>query len=88
MQEKNNSTINVEKSGELTQHRSRRRKSEKPSGSFHPVYKGIVITVLLFLSLTAGLFVGFSVVGDGNALEAFNWSTYQHIYDLVFKTNS
>ncbi len=65
-----------------------RRKREKQSRSVHPASKGIAIVLLLFASLTVGLFVGFTVVGNGTALEVFDLNTYQHIYDLVFKTNS
>lgn len=75
-------------SEELSRPQSRRRKREKKSKSVHPAFKGIAIVLLLFASLTVGLFVGFTVVGNGTALEVFDLNTYQHIYDLVFKTNS
>lgn len=91
MQEKNNSTTTIEETGELSRPRSRRKKKkEKPSGTrtAHPLVKGISIILVLVVSLLAGLFVGFSVVGKGSGLEAFDWNTYQHIYNLVFKTDS
>lgn len=88
MQEKKNSTTNIGESEELTRPRSRRRKREKPSRSVHPVYKGIMLGLLLIISLIGGLMVGYAVVGNGSALEVFDWNTYKHIYDLVFKTNT
>lgn len=48
--------------------------------------KWVFIIFLLFASIILGLVVGFSVVGDGNVSDVFDFGTWKHLYDLVFKT--
>lgn len=45
----------------------------------------ITVFVLIVISLVVGLIVGYSVFGDGNAIEVFQKSTWQHIFDIVNK---
>lgn len=45
----------------------------------------ITVFVLLLISLIVGLIVGYSVFGDGQAIEVFHKSTWQHIFDIVNK---
>ncbi|WP_102348282.1 DNA-directed RNA polymerase subunit beta [Bacillus sp. Marseille-P3661] len=45
----------------------------------------LIITVLVCLSILAGLMVGYGVIGDGKAADALKVSTWQHLVDLVLK---
>ncbi|MBZ6526691.1 DNA-directed RNA polymerase subunit beta [Aerococcaceae bacterium DSM 111021] len=46
---------------------------------------GKIILFLLFVILffVLGLFVGYSIVGDGNYWEVLNQDTWQHILDFI-----
>ena len=43
----------------------------------------IIIIVLLFVAVFAGLTVGYSVLGDGQSSEVLKWSTWQHLIDII-----
>ena len=45
----------------------------------------LVVIVILCISLLLGIMFGFSILGDGNALDALKPSTWQHIIDIVEK---
>lgn len=45
----------------------------------------IIIAVLIVVCLILGAIVGYSVIGDGEANEVFNKSTWTHIIDLITK---
>ena len=45
----------------------------------------IVVFILIAISLALGLIVGYSIMGDGNAMDVFQKSTWQHIIDIVNK---
>lgn len=45
----------------------------------------ITVFLLIVISLVVGLIVGYSVFGDGSAVEVFQKSTWQHIFDIVNK---
>jgi hypothetical protein len=44
----------------------------------------LLVPALCVLAVIAGLIVGFVYVGGQSAAEAMEWSTWQHIFDLVF----
>ncbi|HBY90612.1 MAG: DNA-directed RNA polymerase subunit beta [Ruoffia tabacinasalis] len=46
---------------------------------------GKVILFLLFIVLffVIGLFIGYSIIGDGNYWEVLNQDTWQHILDFI-----
>jgi len=46
----------------------------------------IIIMILVSASLLAGIYVGFAILGPGDASEAFKLETWKHILDLVNKT--
>jgi hypothetical protein len=46
--------------------------------------KLLIVSFLLFFSLTIGLIIGYSVLGKLPASEVFNLNTYKHMYDLIF----
>jgi hypothetical protein len=48
-----------------------------------PIWLRILIVIALFLgAATAGLMVGYGVLGNGTAKDALKWETYQHILDI------
>lgn len=46
---------------------------------------GKIILFLLFIVLffVLGLFIGYSIIGDGNYWEVLNQDTWQHILDFI-----
>lgn len=49
-----------------------------------PIWLRIVIVLVLsILACVFGLMIGYGVIGDGNAIDALKWKTYQHILDLI-----
>ncbi|WP_106767271.1 DNA-directed RNA polymerase subunit beta [Paenibacillus faecalis] len=44
----------------------------------------IIVPTCLLLSLVGGMVVGYAVIGKGDIAEAFQWSTWKHVFDLVF----
>lgn len=47
------------------------------------VLKIIIFLILFVLFFIVGLFIGYSVLGDGNFWEVLNQDTWQHILDFV-----
>lgn len=45
----------------------------------------LVVLILAVMALALGLMFGYSVMGDGNALDVFKKATWQHIVDIVTK---
>ena len=43
----------------------------------------IIVGVFLLLSVVFGLMFGYSVLGDGKAIDALKWDTWQHIIDIM-----
>ncbi|MGO4110648.1 DNA-directed RNA polymerase subunit beta [Paenibacillus sp. YAF4_2] len=43
-----------------------------------------IVPVIMVIMLITGLYVGYVVVGKQPGSEVFHWSTWQHMYDLVF----
>jgi len=51
-----------------------------------PIWLRLVIVILLLVfSLTAGVIVGYGVIGNGKPLDALKQSTWTHIADLINK---
>ncbi|MBD3920795.1 DNA-directed RNA polymerase subunit beta [Paenibacillus sp. PR3] len=44
----------------------------------------LVVPVLLFWAVVAGLYVGYSVLGHQPKGEVFDMQTWKHVYDLMF----
>jgi hypothetical protein len=44
----------------------------------------MLVPFLLFIALLAGLITGYSIIGNGSALDVFDLETWKHMYDLVF----
>ncbi|GIQ61988.1 hypothetical protein PACILC2_05560 [Paenibacillus cisolokensis] len=43
-----------------------------------------VVPVLFLIALCGGLYIGYVVLGNGSADDVFDWTTWQHMYDLIF----
>ncbi len=41
-----------------------------------------LLQLYLFVAI-AGLMIGYGVIGDGNPMDALNWSTWQHMLDII-----
>lgn len=51
-----------------------------------PIWLRILIVVFsIFISVIAGVIVGYGVLGDGEPMDALKKSTWTHIIDLVKK---
>lgn len=49
-----------------------------------PIWLRIVLVlILLFFAAVAGLTIGYGFIGDGEPADAFKWSTWQHIFDII-----
>ncbi|QWU15892.1 DNA-directed RNA polymerase subunit beta [Paenibacillus sophorae] len=48
------------------------------------VVQWFLIPLLLLLALGGGLTVGYVVLGKKELSDVLHWSTWKHIYDLVF----
>lgn len=46
----------------------------------------LIVLVLSAAALLIGVMVGYGVIGDGKPTDALNWDTWQHIMDIVTKT--
>lgn len=57
-------------------------KSSKTSG--WKIAVRIMIPVLLVLALFGGMVFGYVVLGDQELSEVFEWSTWKHVFDLIF----
>jgi len=47
-------------------------------------FKILIIPILCLAALGIGMVIGYSVIGDRPMSEAFDFSTWKHMYDLVF----
>lgn len=43
-----------------------------------------IVPLLCLIAIIGGLYIGFTVVGKQPGSEVFEWSTWRHMYDLVF----
>ncbi|WP_337033272.1 DNA-directed RNA polymerase subunit beta [Paenibacillus illinoisensis] len=57
-------------------------KKKKKSG--WRVARWFLIPVLLVLALAGGMVAGYVVLGKQDIGSVFQWSTWKHVYDLVF----
>lgn len=48
------------------------------------VLRKSVVPLLLLVALLGGLYIGYTKLGSGSGDEVFEWSTWKHMYDLVF----
>ncbi|SFF24396.1 DNA-directed RNA polymerase subunit beta [Paenibacillus catalpae] len=82
---KNQEKPPVEEAGKATSggESGKQQRSKGARMTFWILRKSIV-PVIMVIMLLAGLYVGYAVVGKQPGSEVFEWSTWQHMYDLVF----
>lgn len=44
----------------------------------------IMVPIFLLLALVGGMVVGYVILGKQDIGEAFKWSTWKHVFDLIF----
>ena len=78
------------KEREITeQSRENKQKREKYRVRLLPIWlRLIIIVILLAISLVSGAMIGYGVVGDGDPMDVFHKSTWQHIHDVIYKTKN
>lgn len=45
----------------------------------------LLVPVLCFIAIVGGMIIGYAYIGDGAMSEVFQRSTWQHLFDLIFK---
>jgi cytoskeletal protein RodZ len=63
---------------------AKRRKKRNP---WLRMLRWIVVPMLLFWSIVAGLYVGYTVLGHQPKGEVFQLETWKHMYDLMFSNS-
>lgn len=49
-----------------------------------PIWAKLLIALgLFFISLIAGLIVGYTLIGEGNSIQILNWETWQSLLDFM-----
>jgi len=43
-----------------------------------------IVPLIMVIMLAAGLYIGYVVIGKSPEQDVFEWSTWKHLYDLVF----
>src|SRR5699024_7704812 len=71
---------------EINAKRKARKEKKKLRIRKFPISLRILVVIIIFcISLLLGIMFGYSILGDGNALDALKPSTWQHIIDIVEK---
>ncbi|APC49720.1 DNA-directed RNA polymerase subunit beta [Virgibacillus halodenitrificans] len=67
--------------------REEKKNNKRPRLRVFPIWLRIIVVLLLCaIALTAGLMIGYGVIGDGTPTDALKKDTWQHIIDIVTKT--
>lgn len=48
------------------------------------LFRKSIVPVVMIVMLIVGLYAGYVILGDGPKDKVFEWSTWRHLYDLVF----
>lgn len=70
------------------QENTKQQRTQKPTRwvqiRLFPIWLRILLVlVLIVAAVAAGLTVGFSIIGGGDASDALKWETYQHIINIM-----
>jgi len=78
------------KQREEAKEQKEKQKDEEPKKQRRrilPIWLRIIIVLIICaVALLAGLMIGYGVIGDGNPSDALKIETWQHIIDIVTKT--
>lgn len=81
LKEENQEEIAIETTEKTRLKKKRRYRIRK-----FPIWLRMIVVLAFFaVALAVGLMVGYGVIGDGNAADVFQKSTWQHIGDIVNK---
>jgi cobalamin biosynthesis Mg chelatase CobN len=70
----------------VRQTREKKQKREKYRVRLIPIwFRLIIVIILLAISLVSGAMIGYGVVGNGDPMDVFHKSTWQHIHDVIYK---
>ncbi|EFM09051.1 hypothetical protein PaecuDRAFT_4054 [Paenibacillus curdlanolyticus YK9] len=67
--------------------KKRKSKSKPKRKAWVTLLRWTVVPILLFWSIIAGLYVGYSVLGKQPGGEVFQVETWKHLYDLIFSNS-
>ena len=61
-------------------------KKQRPKGVHLTLWllRKSIVPIIMLIMLLAGLYVGYTVLGKQPGGDVFKWSTWQHLYDLVY----
>lgn len=63
---------------------SESKENSRPRTSGWKITLRIMVPVLMVLALFGGMTFGYVVLGKQELSEVFEWSTWKHVYDLIF----
>ncbi|MDL4838875.1 DNA-directed RNA polymerase subunit beta [Aquibacillus rhizosphaerae] len=82
--EKQNNGDNHDKKSQKKKQREEKRKNKPKIRRVFPIWLRIVVVIVLsFAALLAGLMVGYGILGGGNPTDALNFDTWEKIIKLV-----
>jgi hypothetical protein len=50
----------------------------------YSLFRPLLIPLLCIIALFVGLTIGYVHIGGGDSADVWQWSTWKHLYDLVF----
>lgn len=92
LDEEKQPTHTISKSKQSRKQERRKRKQERLAGKkarrrIFPIWLRIIVVLIVCVgALIGGLMVGYGILGDGEASDALKWETWQHIMDIVKKS--
>ncbi|MGX4670735.1 DNA-directed RNA polymerase subunit beta [Cerasibacillus sp. JNUCC 74] len=87
-QKTDSSTAKLRQRSEKHQRQQAGTTKKRPRLRIFPIWlRIIVVSLLCIIALVIGLMVGYGVIGDGTPIDALKKETWQHIIDIVTKTN-
>ncbi|MEK3733170.1 DNA-directed RNA polymerase subunit beta [Paenibacillus sp. FSL M8-0334] len=63
---------------------SESKENNRPRTSGWKITLRIMVPVLMVMALFGGMTFGYVVLGKQELSEVFEWSTWRHVYDLIF----
>ncbi|WP_407672351.1 DNA-directed RNA polymerase subunit beta [Paenibacillus sinensis] len=70
----------MKEEGQLTED----KKPVRRKRSTWTIIQWFLIPLLLLLALGGGMAAGYVILGKKELSDVFHWSTWKHVYDLVF----
>jgi len=48
------------------------------------IFRKSIAPIIMIVMLVAGLYIGYAIIGDRPEDDIFQWSTWKHLWDLIF----